>query len=156
MKRFGGKIGHVAKHSANKARQRAQEMKAIARMSPQRRRMLKVCIRKRRNRGTHRDEALRLCLPGSHKKKYGRRIGGVVRKVSKAVHRRAQHEATKRREAVARAKRAAENARRRAERKRKEEEKKKKQPSKIGKAAEKFDNFMTAYNKFLVPKKFGF
>ena len=78
MKRVAGKIGHIAKHAANKARQRAQ----IARMSPQRRRMLKTCIRNRRNRGTHRDEALRLCLPRGNKK-YGRRIGGGVVKIAK-------------------------------------------------------------------------
>ncbi len=78
--RFGVKriVGKVGKMSGPTPAQRAQ----IARMSPQRRRMLKVCVRNRRNRGTHRDEALRLCLPRGHKK-YGRRIGGGVVKVAK-------------------------------------------------------------------------
>ena len=80
VKRFG-RVRHLAKHSANIARQRAQ----IARMSPQRRRMLKVCVQNRRNRGTHRDEALRLCLPGRHKKKYGVKIGGVARAAKNAA-----------------------------------------------------------------------
>lgn len=92
VKRFG-KIGHIAKHSRSDGQTPAQRAQ-IARMSPQRRRILKVCVRNRRNRGTHRDEALRLCLPRGHKKKYGVKIGGLARAAKnaarKAAGRRAQ------------------------------------------------------------------